>query len=367
MNAFKRLVAPVDRWQQRNRVAGPGWGVIRKFGDDQANTLVVSLAWYGFTAIYPLLLVVVTVFGFVGAASLGHGIVTTLHQFPVIGAQFNPGQGGSNLHGSVLGLIIGLVGLVYGAQGVTQTAQQAMAQVWNVPHFRLPSFLPRLARSLTGLAIIGGAFLLTAFVGSIAGGHGQSYAIRVPLLVGMLLCNIGLYFAAFWVLTPKVMQARQLLPGAVLGAAGFTLLTTVGTALVQHQLRHSTETYGALASVIGVVAYLLLLGKLSLYAAELNPVLARRLWPRALPTGPPTAVDNQVIGVGFDPNLAEEPPVAARDGGDSCTQPEITDDPPDQSRLHPEATAQSLTVGSRLVRALLIGQRRSWSTDLTGR
>ena len=333
MNALRRLVAPIDRWQRHNRVAGPAYAVVKKFGDDQANMLVVSLAWYGFTAIYPLLLVVVTVFGFIGAASLGHGIVTTLHQFPVIGQQFNPGQGGSNLHGSALGLIIGLVGLVYGAQGVTQTVQQAMAQVWNVPRVRLPGFLPRLARSLTGLLIIGGAFVVNAFVGSIAGGHGHNYAVRVPLLVGILLVNVGFYFAAFWVLTPKAASARQLLPGAALGAAGFTVLTTVGAALVQHQLRHSTATYGAFASVIGVVAYLLLLAKLSLYAAELNPVLARRLWPRALPTAAPTAVDDQVIGVRRDPNAAEVPAADdARDGRDFTTQPEITHDPPHQSR-----------------------------------
>jgi membrane protein len=42
---------------------GCPYGVIKKFGDDNANLLVVSLAWYGFTAIFPLLLVVVTVLG----------------------------------------------------------------------------------------------------------------------------------------------------------------------------------------------------------------------------------------------------------------------------------------------------------------
>ena len=165
----------------------------------------------------------------------------------MIGPQFNPGPGGSNLHGSVLGLIIGMVGLIYGAQGVTQTAQQALAQVWNVPRFRLPGFLPRLARSLIGLTIIGGAFLFAAFIGAIAGSNGQNDALRLLLVAGMLLGNIAFYFGAFWVLTPKVGRARQLLPGAVLGAVSFTLLTTVGTALVQHQLRHSTETYGAFA------------------------------------------------------------------------------------------------------------------------
>src|SRR5215469_8927831 len=122
----------LDRWQRRVRWAGVPYAVMKKFGDDNANLLVVALAWYGFTAIFPLLLVVVTVLGFIGQRSLGTGIVSTLHQFPVVGSSFNPATP-SALHGSAVGLIVGLVGLLYGAQGVTQTAQQAMATVWNVP------------------------------------------------------------------------------------------------------------------------------------------------------------------------------------------------------------------------------------------
>ncbi len=112
--------------------------MIKKYGDDKAGLLVVALGWYGFTSIYPLLLVVVTVLGFVGQAALGHGFVTTLHQFPVIGDQFTPGQGGQNLHGGVLGLVIGVAGLLNGSQGVTQTAQQAMANGVERPRGAAP-------------------------------------------------------------------------------------------------------------------------------------------------------------------------------------------------------------------------------------
>ncbi|MDP9072915.1 MAG: YihY/virulence factor BrkB family protein, partial [Actinomycetota bacterium] len=295
MNAVKRLLRAIDRWQQHNRVVGPAYAVVKKFGDDQANLLVVALGWYGFTAIYPLLLVVVTVFGYIGEASLGTGIVNTLRAFPVIGTQFKAGPGGSHLHGTAFGLVVGLGGLMYGAQGVTQTAQQAMASVWNVPQYKMPGFLQRLGRSILGLAIIGGAFLSNALVGGIAASSGQSIFLRVPLIAGMVIANVGFYYSAFWVLTPKAVPDRRFLPGAILAGLGFTVLTTLGTGLVQHQLRHASDTYGAFASVIGVVTYLLLLAKLTVYAAELNPVLARRLWPRALPTAPPTAADDQVL------------------------------------------------------------------------
>jgi uncharacterized BrkB/YihY/UPF0761 family membrane protein len=125
-----------DDWQRRHRFIAVGYGVIKKFGDDNANQYVVGLGWYGFVAIYPLLLVVVTLFGFLGVASLGRQLVAALHQFPVVGSQFNPARGSSSLHGSVLGLAVGIAGFLYGAQGVTQIAQQAMVQVWNIPATR---------------------------------------------------------------------------------------------------------------------------------------------------------------------------------------------------------------------------------------
>jgi uncharacterized BrkB/YihY/UPF0761 family membrane protein len=295
VDGAKGLLRAVDHWQQSNRLPAIAYAVVRKFADDEANLFVVALGWYGFTAIYPLLLVVVTIFGYIGVASLGTGIVSTLHQFPVIGEQFNPAGGGSTLHGSVLGIVVGAGGLLYGAQGVTQTAQQTMARVWNVPDVKLPGFVPRLLRSLGALVVIGTAFFINAFVDAIATGHGRSYAIRASLLGIIVVANVGFYLAAFRILTPSTASTRQLLPGAILAGTGFTVLTTLGTGLVQHQLRSASNTYGAFASVIGVVTYLLLLAKLTVYSAELNPVLTRRLWPRSFGATPPTAADKEVL------------------------------------------------------------------------
>jgi uncharacterized BrkB/YihY/UPF0761 family membrane protein len=318
---LRKGIGAVDRWQRRVPWAGVPYAVMKKFGDDNANLVVVALAWYGFTAIFPLLLVVVTLLGFIGAQSIGSGIIGTLHEFPVIGTSFNPSSP-SSLHGSTLGLIVGLIGLVYGAQGVTQTAQQAMATVWHIPQTQLTGFLPRLGRSLAGLVTIGGAFIVNAFVTSYATGGTTSYAIRVPVLAGLLIINVALYFATFTLLTAKVIGPRGLLPGAILGAVAFTALITVGTGLMTHQLKNASATYGAFGSVIGIVTLLLLLAKLSMYAAELNPVLARRLYPRALPLGgEPTDADrrvlasiahaeqrrdDQVIGVGFGEDAADQ-------------------------------------------------------------
>jgi hypothetical protein len=72
---------------------------------------------------------------------------------------------------------------------------------------------------------------------------------------------------------------------------------------------------------------LFLLAKISLYGAELNPVVARRLWPRGMQSAIPTVADNQVlsdiahqyrlredqrIGVGFGEYAADEAAIDAR-------------------------------------------------------
>ncbi len=157
----------------------------------------------------------------------------------------------------------------------------------------------------------------------------------MPILAGLLAINAGLYFASFALLTAKAVGPRGLLPGAILAAVGFTALITVGTGLMTHQLKNASATYGAFGTVIGIVAFLLLLAKLTMYAAELNPVLARSLYPRALPLGgEPTAADRQVladlvhaeqrrddqaIGVGFGDHAATE---AATDATRHTDQPQ---------------------------------------------
>lgn len=293
---LERLIGAADRWQRRHPPFSAAYGMLKKFGDDNANLYVVALGWYGFLAIYPLMLVVITVLGYIGAPSLGASVVRTLHQFPIIGSQLHPAGRGKDVHGSVLGLVIGLVGALYGAQGVTQVAEQAMSAAWDVPAPQRPSFAIRLGRSVGGLGVISFGWLLSAFVSSEAAASGRPLVLRIVLLVALAGANVGLYWAAFRLLTHGAStSARHLLPGSVIGGLGFTALITVGTGLVEHQLRNSSTTYGAFAEVIGVVTFLLLIAKLTLYAAELNPVLARHLHPRALPMMPPSEADHRAL------------------------------------------------------------------------
>ena len=294
--------------------------MVKKFGDDRGGALAAELTYYGFLSIFP-------------PADPHHGprlhrepgrvsksvLGSTLSQFPVIGEQI--GKNVSHpLSGSGLGLVLGLLILIYGVLGSTQASQHAMAQVWNVPAVARPGFLPRLIRGLlffVALAVGVGASMLLSGLVTVAG---QSMVTRVGGFVGVVVINIGLYAAAFRVLTPAPVSTRTLAPGAVVGGVGYSILLSIGTALVQHQLQHSQAVYGQFALVLGLMAWLALVAQLSLYAAEVNVVLARRLWPRSL-GAPTTDADKQVlrdlahqeertaeerVAVGFDPDRVGE-------------------------------------------------------------
>src|ERR1017187_1493220 len=114
MSLGDRLQA-LDRAQQRRPALSFPAAVIKKFSDDQAGQLAALIAYYGFVSLFPLLLVLVTVLGFVlegdpkTQASVLH---STLGQFPIIGTQLE-----SNIHslkGSAGALAIGVLGLLLG-------------------------------------------------------------------------------------------------------------------------------------------------------------------------------------------------------------------------------------------------------------
>ena len=73
------------------------------------------------------------------------------------------------------------------------------------------------------------------------------------------------------------------------------LLLAVGSWFVDSQIKGATDTYGTFAFVIGLLAWIALSAQLMLLAAELNVVLARRLWPRALQPPPLTRADRDVL------------------------------------------------------------------------
>jgi uncharacterized BrkB/YihY/UPF0761 family membrane protein len=110
-----------------------------------------------------------------------------------------------------------------------------------------------------------------------------------------LVLNLLLLLVMFQLLTGARLRWRWLVPGAVVGGLGWSVLQTIGVQLVNRQLERANLLYGVFAVVLVLLGWLYLSTQLVLYAAELNVVLARRLWPRSLLQPPLTEPDRQVL------------------------------------------------------------------------
>jgi YihY family inner membrane protein len=292
----RRLLDRMDRYQQHNGALAVPFAVVRKFGDDQAGNLAALLAYYGFFSLFPLLLVLVTVLGFVlaGRPDLQSRILhSALAQFPVIGDQI--GRDIGSIQGSGLALAIGIIGTLWAGLGITQQAQNAMNVVWGVPRKHWPSFWVRLARGLGILAVLGLAAVAATVLSGLGTVSGVAALGRALPFLATLALNLFLFLFAFKVLTTPSPSWRVLLPGAVVAGLGWSVLQVVGGYYVTHQLKSASQVYGTLALVIGLLSWLYLGGQLFLYAAELNVVLAKRLYPRSLTAPPLTEGDKRVL------------------------------------------------------------------------
>jgi YihY family inner membrane protein len=296
MNPAERLVRRVDAFQQRHRLAGFVFGVVKKFGDDRAGSLAALIAFYGFLALFPLLLLTVTVLGFVAQHNpdFQRSLVdSALSEFPVIGDQI--GRNVTSLRGTGLGLVVSLIGLAWGSLGFTQAGQHAMAQVWNVPGVRRPGFLPRLARGAAIIVVLGLGTLATTTFSGVGVFNSPNLALRALTVIVSGVLNVGISAAAFRLLTPRTVPSHDLVPGAVLVGVAWTVLQLIGGYLISQRLQQTSEVYGMFAIVLGLLFWLTLIAQISLYAAELNVVLARRLYPRSIVQPPLTEPDREAL------------------------------------------------------------------------
>jgi membrane protein len=298
MSGFGKRYRAFDRFQQRHRGLGFPLAVLLKYADDQGGYLAATITYYGFFAIFPLLLVLTTVLGFIlqGHSHLERRIVdSALGQFPVIGPQLSHGS----LHGSALALALGLALALWAGMGVFLAAQNAMNHLWGVPFKRRPDPLHARGRALLLLLLLGGGALATTILAALAtvGAHfGPSWKIGSLALSTAL--SVGLFWLGFRLLTAREVSWRQLRGGAIAAGILYELLQTLGGYYVGHTLKHASNVYGTFGLVIGLLSWIYLSAHITLLAAEGNVVATRRLWPRSFSLmieQPPTQADKRAL------------------------------------------------------------------------
>lgn len=285
-----------DEFQRRRRWAAVAVAVARKFSEDKSTNLASMIAFWAFFSVFPLLLVFVTLLGYLVPADLKNNVLTNVAlMLPLL----NPATAHS-LGGTWWALVLGLVTALWGGLSVVNTVQFAFNSVWEIPVVRRPSFLVRMGRGVAVLATVGLGLvlstLLTGFVSGVATGIHLGVIGRVVGFAIAIAVDVGLFLVAFRLLTHRDVSARTMLPGAVLSGVTFWILQSLSSVIISRYLHNAQSTYGSFATVITILWWFYLQSIVTLLGAQLNVVLHRGLYPRGLTGGPDTPADHRTYG-----------------------------------------------------------------------
>lgn len=274
----------VDRLQRRHPVLGFPLAVVYKFVDDQGGYLAALITYYAFVSLFPLLLLASTILGFVlgGNPQLQQQILdSALSQIPIIGEDLGEPE---KIGGGTIGLVVGVLGSLYGGLGVAVAVQNAMNTAWSVPKNLRPDPIFARVRGLALLSSVGVAVLaITAVnVASSAGYFGRVSGAVV--LVAVILLNVGVFVVAFRLAAARTLSIAEVLPGAIVAGVVWQLLQTFGGVYIKYVVSKSSITNGVFAVVLGVLAFMYVAAVLVVIAVEINVVRVDKLYPRALLT-----------------------------------------------------------------------------------
>jgi membrane protein len=271
----------VDRAQRQRPWLSVPFAVGKRYGESNVGNLAATIAYYGFFSLFPLLLVLTSVAGYLlhDRPGLQERLLgSTFAQFPIVGVQIR--QNVTSIRGSGAAVAIGLVLALWAGLGGVRAAQGAMDTVWDVPRKQRPGFAKSIGIALLTL-LVAGAFIAAAaaiaWLSTVGGSIGTGAA-----MVATLVINVGAFALAFRVLTTADVTWRQVLPGALIAGIGWTILFALGGWLVSRQISSSTHVYGTFAVVIGLLGWIYLSAQIALLGAVANVVISQRLWPRSL-------------------------------------------------------------------------------------
>ncbi len=271
----------IDRAQRQRPWLSVPFAIVKRYGESNVGNLAATIAYYGFFSLFPLLLVLTSVAGYLlhDRPDLQQQLLdSALAQFPIVGNQIR--ENVASVQGSGTAVAIGIVLALWAGLGGVRAVQGAMDTVWDVPRKRRPSFAKSVGIALLTLlvlaAFLAAAALVTYFVGS-AGG-----ILGVGAGIATLALNIGFLIVGYRVLTTAEVTWRQVVPGALIAGVGWTILLALGGWIVSRQVSSSTHVYGTFAVVIGLLGWIYLGAQIALLGAVANVVISRRLWPRSV-------------------------------------------------------------------------------------
>ncbi|MGW2546831.1 YihY/virulence factor BrkB family protein [Kitasatospora sp. NPDC001574] len=278
------------------------WAALRRTGkeflEDELPDRAAALTYYGVLAIFPALLVLVSVLGVIGQSATGAVLDNLQNLAPgaardilrdAVDQLRNSGGGVS----SVL-LVVGLAGALWSASGYVAAFIRSSNAVYDIREGRpVWKTTPlRLGLTLLLMVLLAASAVIVVFTGPLADRVGRALGLGGTALTvwsvakwPVLLVLVVLMIAVLYWAAPNVRDRgfRWVSPGSVL-AVVLWMAASAGFALYVANFSSYNKTYGTLAGVIVFLVWLWISNLAILLGLEFDAELSRE---RAIEGGLP--------------------------------------------------------------------------------
>jgi len=274
-------------------LGGRGWwaALKRTFKEFQADNLTdwaAALTYYGVLAIFPAMIVLVSILGLVGESATqplidNLGVVAPGPAKEIFTNALKNLQGDQGAAGVLF--IVGLLAALWSASGYVGAFMRASNVIYDMPEGRpVWKTLPvRVSLTLVLLVLLAVTTLAVVLTGGLAQKVGDiiglgNTAVDVWNIAKwpVLLLVVSLMFALLYWAAPNVKQPgfRWVSPGGIVAVVGW-LIASAAFAFYVGNFGSYNKTYGALGGVIVFLVWLWISNIVILLGAEFNAELER--------------------------------------------------------------------------------------------
>ena len=272
--------------------AGGWWAALKRtfgeFKEDNLTDWAAALTYYSVLAIFPALIVLVSILGLVGESATkplldNLGTVAPGPAKDIFTNAIKNLQGDQGAAGVLF--VVGLLGALWSASGYVGAFMRASNAIYDMPEGRpVWKTLPvRVGLTIVLLVLLAISTLAVVLTGGLAQRAGDliglgSTAVTVWNVAKwpVLLLVVSFMFALLYWAAPNVKQPgfRWLSPGGLLAVVGW-LVASAAFAFYVGSFGSYNKTYGALGGVVVFLVWLWISNIMVLLGAEFNAELER--------------------------------------------------------------------------------------------
>jgi len=289
MARFGRDAAP----DEPTDLGGRGWWAalkrtVKEFKDDNLTDWAAALTYYAVLAVFPALIVLVSILGLVGESATqplidNLGAVAPGPAKEIFTSAIENLQGDQGAAGVLF--VVGILAALWSASGYVAAFMRASNSIYDMPEGRpawktLPVrvgltvvLLVLLAISTIAVVLTGG---LAERVGDVIGLGSTAVTVWNIAKWPVLLLVVSFMFALLYWAAPNVKQPgfRWVSPGGILAVVGW-LIASGAFAFYVGNFGSYNKTYGALGGVVVFLVWLWISNIVILLGAEFNAELER--------------------------------------------------------------------------------------------